>query len=144
MGDVGQGDWEEIDLLPASDGRDAGRGANLGWNEMEGNHPYEGGTNPPGGVLPIFEYSHGEGGCSVTGGYRYRGAAIPDLVGSYLFADYCLEGVRGLQLDATGRTVAAQHAWDLPSAQLQSFGEDADGELYVLLATGDVRRIIGG
>ena len=144
VADVGQGEWEEIDLLPATDGRDAGRGANLGWNAMEGSHPFEGDTNPPGGVLPIFEYSHDDGGCSVTGGYRYRGAAIPDLVGTYLFADFCLDGVTGLQLDEGGAVVTAQRTWDLPASQLQSFGEDADGELYLLLASGQVHRVVPG
>jgi glucose/arabinose dehydrogenase len=144
VADVGQGEWEEIDLLPATNGKDAGRGANLGWNEMEGNHAFDGGENPVGGVLPVFEYSHAEGGCSVTGGYRYRGAAIPALAGTYLFADYCLDGVRGLQVDEAGRAITGQHAWDLPSSQLQSFGEDADGELYLLLAGGEVRRIVAG
>ncbi|MGH9231636.1 MAG: PQQ-dependent sugar dehydrogenase, partial [Acidimicrobiales bacterium] len=59
IGDVGQNEWEEIDRLPTAAG--AGRGANLGWNEMEATHPFEGGSNPEGGVLPVFEYSHDEG-----------------------------------------------------------------------------------
>ena len=61
VADVGQSECEEIDRLPATGGFDAGRGANLGWNEMEGTHPYDGGENPPGGVLPIFEYGHDDG-----------------------------------------------------------------------------------
>lgn len=142
VADVGQGSWEEINVLPATEGRDAGRGSNLGWNEMEGRHPYEGGENPDGAILPVLEYDHSGGGCSVTGGYRYRGAAIPALDGVYLFADYCLAGVQGIQLDASGRAVAAQRAWDLPSDRVQSFGEDDDGELYLLLAGGDVRKIV--
>jgi hypothetical protein len=142
VADVGQGAWEEVDLLLASKGRDAGRAANLGWNRLEGSHPYEGGRNPSGGVLPVFEYGHDEG-CSITGGYRYRGTAIPDLVGVYLFADYCQPGIRGLQVSDAG-AVTAHRRWDLPVDQLQSFGEDADGELYLLLAGGRVLALAAG
>jgi glucose/arabinose dehydrogenase len=138
IGDVGQDHWEEVDRLPATAGRDAGRGANLGWNLMEGTHPYQG-TNPPGGVLPIFEYSHDEG-CSITGGYVYRGKAIPALQGAYLFADYCGRGIRAIA--TTGDAVTASSSFDLPVSQVQSFGEDADGEVYVLPADGPVVRLV--
>jgi glucose/arabinose dehydrogenase len=138
VADVGQDDWEEIDRLPATGGFDAGRGANLGWNAMEGTHPFEG-ENPPGAVLPIYEYSH-EDGCSITGGYVYRGTAIRELVGAYLFADYCAPGVRAIQVD--GDSVIDERTWDLPVEQVQSFGEDADGELYVLLESGPVLKLV--
>ena len=65
---------------------------------MEGTHPFEGGENPEGAVLPIFEYGR-DAGCSVIGGYVYRGEEIPGLQGTYLYADYCGAGVRGLQVD---------------------------------------------
>jgi hypothetical protein len=143
VADVGQGEWEEVDLLPATDGRNAGRAANLGWSEMEGTHPFEGGENPPDAVLPIYEYGHADGGCSITGGYRYRGTAVPDLVGVYLFADFCRDTVEGLQLDDAG-AVVGHRAWALAADQVQSFGEDADGELYVLQAGGQVSRIVAG
>jgi len=142
IGDVGQGDWEEVDHLPAVGGFDAGRGANLGWNEMEGTHPYDGGENPDGAVLPVHDYSHADGSCSVTGGYVYRGEAIAALAGSYLFADYCLAGVRGLQVD--GGAVIDQRTFDLPTPQVTSFGEDGDGELFVLLQGGQVLKIVAG
>ncbi|MDQ2648168.1 MAG: PQQ-dependent sugar dehydrogenase [Actinomycetota bacterium] len=142
IADVGQGDWEEIDLLPAVAGRDAGRGANLGWSAMEGRHPFEGGREPDGAVPPIFEYDHGEGGCSVTGGYRYRGSAVPALTGVYLFADYCLDTVEGIELDEAGTAVAGHRAWELGTSQIQSFGEDGEGELYVLEAGGTVSRVV--
>ncbi len=138
IGDVGQGDWEEIDRLSSTDGFDAGRGLNLGWDQLEGSHEFEG-ENPPGAVLPIHEYSHDDG-CSVTGGYVYRGKAIPALVGTYLFADYCSAGVRGLQLD--GAAVIDQRTWDLPLEGLQSFGQDRNGELFVLLESGPVLQLV--
>jgi glucose/arabinose dehydrogenase len=142
VGDVGQGDWEEIDRLPAAGGEAAGRGANLGWSAMEGSHPFNDDGNPDGAVLPIFEYGHGDGGCSVTGGYRYRGGAIPTLVGVYVFADYCLDTIEGIELDDSDSTVSGHRTWNLATSQVQSFGEDADGELYVLQAGGSVARIV--
>lgn len=138
VADVGQGDWEEIDRLPANGGFDAGRGANLGWDRMEGTHEFEG-ENPPGAILPVYEYSHDEG-CSIIGGYQYRGDAIAELQGSYLFADYCVAGLRAIQLD--GGTVIDERAWDLPLAEVRSFGEDEDGELFVLLGSGPVLKLV--
>jgi glucose/arabinose dehydrogenase len=137
IGDVGQGTWEEIDWLPSVGGFDAGKGANLGWDRLEGSHQFEG-ENPEGALLPIFEYSHDEG-CSVTGGYVYRGDAIDALRGVYVFADYCAAGIRGLQVD--GATVVDERTWDLPVEQVISFGADNDGELYVLLQSGPVLKL---
>lgn len=139
IGDVGQERWEEVDHLAAADGRDAGRGANLGWNRMEGTHPYDGGTNPAGGVLPVFEYSHDDGACSITGGYVYRGTALPDLVGAYLFTDFCRPGLQAIRVSG-GRTTS-HRTFDLPLEQVQSFGEDGAGELYALQADGAVLRL---
>jgi glucose/arabinose dehydrogenase len=138
VADVGQDEFEEIDRLPAVGGFDAGKGDNLGWNEMEGNHPFEGGENPPGAVLPIHEYGHGPA-CSITGGYVYRGEQIPGLEGAYLFADYCTPGIQGLQVD--GDTVIDTRTWDLPVEEIQSFGQDDDGELYLLLSSGPVLKL---
>lgn len=140
VADVGQDDREEINRLPATGGFDAGRGANLGWNEMEGSAPYDGGENPEGAVLPIHEYTHEEGGCSVTGGYVYRGDAIGPLQGAYLFGDYCAPGLRAIQV--YGDTVVDDRRWDLPVEGLQSFGEDNDGELFLLLADGRVLKVV--
>jgi glucose/arabinose dehydrogenase len=140
VADVGQDHWEEIDRLPATDGQAAGRGANLGWSLMEGDHRYRG-ANPEGGVLPLFEYSH-DHGCSITGGYVYRGTAIAHLEGAYLYADYCQSGLRALTTD--GRRVTGTRTFDLPLPQVQSFGEDDDGNVYVLLASGPVLRLVSG
>jgi hypothetical protein len=137
IGDVGQNDWEEIDRLPATGGFDAGRGANLGWDRMEGSHSFEG-DNPEGGVLPIDEYSHKDG-CSVIGGYVYRGSAIEALQGTYLYTDYCQSEIRGIQLD--GGTVIDRRTWSLGARNVFSFGQDNDGELYVLQESGPVVKI---
>ena len=136
IGDVGQNEWEEIDQLPAAAG--GGRGANLGWNEMEATQPFEGGSNPDGGVLPVFEYSHDEG-CSVTGGVVYRGSAIPGLGSAYLFSDYCQGDVRALRV--RDGEVTEERTFDAHVDQLVSFAEDTDGEVYALSLLGGIYRL---
>ncbi len=134
IGDVGQNAWEEIDLERAG----SSGGSNFGWNLLEGTHPFER-RSAPGTVAPVFEYAHGDGSCAVTGGYVYRGAEIEGLAGAYVFADYCrgrLEAFvqrdgRATHLRALGPRVDA----------VASFGQDADGELYVLSLTGTVFRL---
>lgn len=142
VADVGQNEWEEVSWLPATGGFDAGRGANLGWDQMEGTHEFEG-ENPPGAVLPVHEYSHEGGACSITGGYVYRGAAIPNLQGAYLFADFCAPGLRAVQA-YDGQVLAERTFDDLGVEQAQSFGEDQDGEVFVLLASGPVLKLVPG
>ena len=137
IADVGQESIEEIDLLPAADG--GGRGANLGWNEMEGAHPYEGGSNPEGAVLPLFEFDHSDGGCAITGGVVYRGEAVPELAGAYLFSDYCDGRIRGVR--ASGGQVVEEHIFEAEGSELVSFGEDAQGEVYVLSLDGTISRL---
>jgi glucose/arabinose dehydrogenase len=137
IADVGQESIEEIDLLPAAGG--GGNGANLGWNEMEGAHPFEGGTNPEGAVLPLFEFDHSEGGCAVTGGVVYRGEAIPELTGAYLFTDYCDGRLRGVR--AADGQVVEDHTFAAEGTELVSFGEDAAGEVYVLSLDGTIYRV---
>jgi glucose/arabinose dehydrogenase len=133
IGDVGQDHWEEIDFAP---GR-TGRAANFGWNRFEGTHRYLG-KNVSGTRRPILEYSH-QRGCSVTGGFVYRGAAIPALVGAYLYADYCSGEVRAFT--PRDGTAAGDHALGVHAAGISSFGQDNEGELYVLSQGDGVLRI---
>jgi glucose/arabinose dehydrogenase len=142
IADVGQGEIEEIDFLPATGGTGAGRGANLGWSSVEGNNPFNEGTAPEGAIAPIFGYDHDGGRCSVTGGYVYRGAAIPALVGIYVFADFCGGELRGVIRQVSGDISEGplDHVVSFPS----SFGQDSDGELYVLSLSGPVYRIVPG
>ena len=110
--DVGQNEFEEINRLPA-DGRlrrraRAPTSAGTRWRAPT---PSTAARTPTGAVLPIFEYGRDQG-CSVIGGYVYRGEEIPGLQGTYLYSDYCGTGVRGLQVD--GGTVIDTRTWDLP------------------------------
>ena len=132
IGDVGQGDWEEIDSLPVATNK-----ANFGWRLREGAHAFNGGAKPSGVIEPVYEYSHNDGGCSVIGGFVYRGAKIASLVGTYVFADYCAGDLLGL--DAAAPTRATPLGLKVKSPT--SFGLDATGELYVTSEDGPVYRI---
>jgi Glucose / Sorbosone dehydrogenase len=140
VGDVGQDAWEEIDLqLSTSAG-----GENYGWNRTEGNHcypPSSGSCSFDGVSRPILEYSHAQG-CSVTGGFRYRGLASPALAGMYLYADYCSGTLWGAQPGAGGWTTTALLA---TGESVSSFGEGDDGEVYLVEYApggGRVERIV--
>jgi glucose/arabinose dehydrogenase len=136
IGDVGQNLWEEIDYLP----KDTPGGANFGWNYREGANPFKG--DPPAGlalVEPIAQYKHPEG-CSVTGGYVYRGAQLPEFSGIYLYGDYCTGRVWGLLRQADGSWQSKQLFET--GAYLSSFGQGSDLELYLLdHRTGSVLRL---
>ncbi|HWW61008.1 MAG TPA: PQQ-dependent sugar dehydrogenase, partial [Thermoanaerobaculia bacterium] len=127
IADVGQNQFEEVDLQRAS----SVGGENYGWRRMEGTHCFNPAANCNIGgtlVLPIIEYSHAGGACSVTGGYRYRGTKYPRLRGMYLYADYC----EGTIYAATenGSTWSTRLLLDT-NVDVTTFGEDVAGELYV-------------
>ena len=129
VADVGQGSWEEIDRQPS----DSKGGENYGWNVMEGRHCYsDKNCDQRPYVMPIAEYGHDEG-CSVTGGYVYRGTRQPELVGVYVFADYCSGTVFTLQVDE-GTTSPKRVA--RTSLNISSFGEDEGGEIYAVDQSG--------
>ncbi|HSM04658.1 MAG TPA: PQQ-dependent sugar dehydrogenase [Longimicrobiales bacterium] len=138
IGDVGQGSLEEIDFQPAG----SAGGANYGWNVMEGTECFEAADCDRAGLtLPIHEYVNGSGGtCSVTGGFVYRGSAIPELQGRYLFADFCAGWVRALAHDDGEVTDETTLLTGLN--RITSFGEDGDGELYVMEIAGRVWRMV--
>ncbi|GAB4213467.1 MAG: PQQ-dependent sugar dehydrogenase [Sandaracinaceae bacterium] len=147
VADVGQGSIEEIDVEPAGTG-----GLNYGWSEFEGTMTFRSGRMRPGDTHtpPIFEYPHDSSsavirnGCSITGGYVYRGSAIPGLRGAYVFGDYCSTDVAALRFcDGEVREPARLDVGG-PVGGLVSFGEDAAGELYVISfgAGAQVRRLV--
>jgi glucose/arabinose dehydrogenase len=138
IADVGQGAYEEVNRLdPATNA-----GANLGWNVMEGAHCYGAADCATDGLtLPLAEYGH-DLGCSVTGGYVYRGEDVAGLSGWYLFSDYCSGLLFGVPSDADGVGIAPRVLAETELA-VSAFGEDADGELYVAdIASGTVYRIV--
>jgi glucose/arabinose dehydrogenase len=137
LADVGQNQWEEVNFEPA----DSPGGLNYGWVAYEGTHRYRG-PEPQGEVvMPFAEYQHSGGnGCSVTGGYIYRGEAIPDLQGVYLFSDYCSGRVWGSYRDMDGNwQTQIMHESQM---QISSFGQDEDGELYLINYGGAIWRIV--
>lgn len=129
--DVGQNMWEEIDFLP----KGSPGGANFGWSFREGAHDYKGG-GPQDLIDPIAEYSHPEGGCSIIGGYVYRGS-MPEWNGIYLYGDWCTGFIWGLiHTDSGWQT---QKLFDL-DVNITSFGQDQSGELYLVSDNGGVFR----
>jgi glucose/arabinose dehydrogenase len=136
IGDVGQSSWEEIDVARAGTS-----GLNFGWNRMEGAHCF-----PPGGdcrgdafTPPVSEYGR-ELGCTVIGGYVYRGSRYPALVGAYLFGDYC--SGRIFAIDSAASDLVAPVQVGSADGNISAFGEDADGELYVLTLGGAISRVV--
>ena len=135
IADVGQGSREEVNVVPASRA-----GVNYGWKIMEGSVCYGAATCTQTGLtLPVLDYTHADG-CSITGGYVYRGDAIPGIVGHYFYSDYCSGFLRSFRY-ANG-SATEQHDWDLDLGSALSFGEDSTGELYILTGDGRVRRIV--
>ncbi|OGF04610.1 MAG: hypothetical protein A2W00_02405 [Candidatus Eisenbacteria bacterium RBG_16_71_46] len=135
IADVGQNRWEEIDVAPADR-----PGLDYGWNVMEGNHCYAAPRCDASGLWPpTVEYPHPQG-CSITGGFVYRGRDIPALVGHYVFSDYCSGWLRSFR-HVDGRAVDLRQ-WDVGKiGSVSSFGLDGTGELYVLTLQGRVLRL---
>jgi glucose/arabinose dehydrogenase len=132
IGDVGQGNWEEVDYRAAAR---VGKLANYGWNRYEGKATYD--SNKPlvhkgDLVFPQLVYSH-SAGCSITGGYVYRGANVASAKGRYFFGDYC-SGTIWSFVAGAGRKSASVEAGKI--GNLSSFGEDASGELYAVSTDG--------
>jgi glucose/arabinose dehydrogenase len=126
IGDVGQDTWEEVDYVRAG----TPGGLNFGWSYYEASHPYH--PNPPANAtftFPVVEYSH-DYGCAITGGYVYRGAALPEWRGVYLYADYCSGTVWGL-IQTASNTWQTQVVFNT-GAHINTFGQDEAGELYLV------------
>ena len=139
IADVGQNEFEEINVVDRVDGAPAGRGADFGWSAFEGTERFNTDVADAGTTLPVLTYRHGADGCSISGGVPYRGTAIPELAPAYVYSDYCsgiiwaldLAGGRNLTLLAGFSSVAAVRA-------------GPDGELYVLERSGTVHRLVAG
>jgi glucose/arabinose dehydrogenase len=136
IGDVGQGEFEEVDRLPRDE---VGNLVNFGWDVFEGDAAYEEKEPNPEGRLvgPVAVYDHGEG-CSVTGGFVYRGDEVPALEGRYVYGDYCSGTIWSIAADGARESVRKE---SIQVDGLTSFGEDGRGELYVASSSGTVFRI---
>jgi glucose/arabinose dehydrogenase len=140
IGDVGQGQYEEIDHAVATSSG-AGRGVNWGWRVLEGTHCYSPSTgcDTTGKTMPLLDYDHGNGRCAVTGGYVYRGSAIPLLRGGYLFGDYCSGEIWVVPVSA--QPPASKVRLLDTSLLISSFGEIGGGELVLIDHNGRLYRI---
>ncbi len=134
IADVGQNAREEINVLSLA----ASRGANFGWPIYEGSSCFRGPCDASGLEFPVAEYGHDEG-CSITGGFVYRGRGLPELGGHYFYGDYCSGIIRSL--DADGATFSWFGAGN---RDITSFGRDAAGEIYVIVGGGSVYRVERG
>jgi glucose/arabinose dehydrogenase len=138
IGDVGQGMWEEIDFEPRLDPG----GRNYGWNTMEGSQCFQNDSCSSDGLrLPIAEYSH-LSGCSVTGGYVYRGTRFPSLRGLYLYGDFCSGTIWALAPSNSGDWTSS--IVGETNARISSFGEDESGELYLTDLGSGVLYLVSG
>jgi glucose/arabinose dehydrogenase len=138
IADVGQGEWEEVNVVSTK-----AAGLNYGWNIMEGPECYSRSSCDMNGLtLPAYAYDHTEG-CSITGGFIYRGSRIPAIAGHYFFADYCQGWVRSFKYENSAITDRREWALD-DIGRIVSFGEDSAGELYVLSEGGAVYQIVLG
>jgi glucose/arabinose dehydrogenase len=135
VADVGEFDWEEINYQPAY----SAGGENYGWNIMEGNHCFQAEVcDTTGLVPPIHEYDHSQG-CAIVGGYVYRGRQFPTLSGHYFFSDFCTGTIQVLVPQANGQwqaTIVKE-----TGNRVSSFGEDMNGELYVIMHSGKISQI---
>ncbi len=143
IADVGQDKYEEVDLVATTSSN-----LNFGWNVMEASHCFKSATCAQTGVvLPVAEYDH-DAGCSVTGGYVYRGKALPALDGLYFYADFCTALVRTFRSNGAGKPVTDPWEWRPaldPKEELgkiSSFGEDGDGELYLVSLDGTIWKLV--
>ena len=142
IADVGQGSREEVNISQVAQG-----GLNYGWNIREGTLCFNAASCPgadAGLAAPAFEYDHATG-CSITGGYVYRGRAIPELAGQYFYSDYCAGFLKSVVATGTAASagVRAQTDWDVGKlGAIVSFGRDADGELYIINAAGIVYKLV--
>jgi glucose/arabinose dehydrogenase len=135
IGDVGQGAWEEIDYAAAGQS-----GINWGWNRREGFAPYMGGTQPPGGRDPILVRSHDDGDCAIVGGYVYRGSAIANFNGAYVFGDTCTGALRAVVEEGGQVTQSRDLLLNVP--QISTFGEGPAGGIYGVSLQGTIYGLV--
>ena len=139
IGDVGQGEIEEISVGWAADG--GGRGINFGWSAFEGTNRFNDDQPADGATPPVHEYDRSTGGCSVTGGAVYRGDAIPALAGWYVFGDYCNRQITAIRVqDRVVTDITPLGEW----GQVTAIRESPGGDLYLIAIEGTIDRLVPG
>src|SRR3954462_425458 len=137
IADVGQDRYEEINISPVT-----AAGVNYGWNTMDGSGCFRNsGCSTAGMQTPALVYEHTDGNCSIIGGFVYRGRKIPEIQGQYFYSDYCNSWVKSVSF-ANGRVGQTRQWMSRSIGNIVSFGEDAQGELYICSQNGRVYRII--
>lgn len=131
IGDVGQNEFEEVDVV--ADGK--GKGANFGWSALEGDAPFNDDQSAPGAVKPVLVYSHDQG-CSINGGYVVHDPDLPALDGRYVYSDFCSGKILSFKL--TGTKASDDKPTGLEAQSPTSFGTDNAGHIYVTTLNGDV------
>jgi hypothetical protein len=136
IADVGQDQREEIDVVASS-----AAGLNYGWNIVEGTACYGAAScDRTGMTAPVFDYDHGGGACSITGGFVYRGTAMPELAGQYFYSDYCAGFIKSGVV--AGGALTSQKDWGIANlGNIVSFGRDGQGELYVISGSGKIYKL---
>lgn len=135
IADVGEDTREEVDAIPTTTA-----GANFGWSIMEGTQCLNPGCSTQGLTLPVLSYDHSQG-CSITGGFVYRGTQIPEIAGHYFYSDFCRGFLRSFVL--LNGVAVQQRDWSIASPGfVTSFGKDSSGELYMLTHAGAVFKIV--
>ncbi len=138
IGDVGQNAIEEVDYVP----RGTSGLLNFGWPLYEGRSPYKQAQQGPGTLtMPVVQYPHSNGGCTVVGGYVYRGKTVPAAVGRYFYGDYCSGAVWSLTVQGGNASAPRRESFTVPT--LSSFGEGPAGELYLVSLNGTIYRLRG-
>ena len=144
IADVGQGSIEEINVAAATEGLGAGRGSNFGWSAYEGSQPFNDDVTAENHSGPIFEYDHGGGRCSISGGVRARGDGAGPLAGWYVFADYCTGEVMAVAVNGEGAAIAVSPevvGLANPGEQVSAVASGPDGAVYVLTFGDAVYRL---
>ncbi len=132
---------EEVSWVPVDGYGFTAKGANFGWNRVDGTKPVNGASAPAGAVAPVLERAHTDGTCGIVGGHLYRGLNVLPMAGAYIYGDYCTGEIRGLITD--GPTVLDDRGLgvSVPGQNLAGFGEDEAGELWVLLYDGRIMKL---
>jgi glucose/arabinose dehydrogenase len=139
IADVGQNKWEEVNVSSGSPKSPGGKGLSFGWSAYEGSHIFNKDVDSPGAVMPIFEYEHKDGACSISGGAIGTNTSTPGRAGWYFFGDYCTGTMTAILTDGTSTVVSETVLKDL--GNITAVRTTFDG-LFVISLEGDVRRII--